>query len=172
VSKPVPVAELSLKTAPYNRYFAFGLIAALLAPIPFGLVPFVSRDSFALLLDVACVLGAVFMWHVGFSTLEFRDEHFEITYFGLVHQRHSFERLQKARVARFKEDGSLESINLWFSALPFVFDRNTRGLTELAVLIESRAKHFLSVTPQEVRSAGRTLERIVYAGFQPDVKKG
>ena len=170
--KSTPVANFSLNTAPYNRYFAFGLIAALLAPIPFGLVPFVSRDSFALLLDTACVLGAVFMLHVGFSTLEFRDEHFEVAYFGLVHQRHSFEKLQKARVTRFKQDGTLESINLWFSIFPFVFDRNTKGLTELAALIESRVKRFSSVTPQEVRSGGRTLERIVYAGSQPDVEKG
>jgi hypothetical protein len=147
------------------------VIAALLAPIPFGLATFVSRDSFALLLDVVCVLGAVFMLHMGFSTLEFRDEHFEITYFGLVHQRHSFERLQKARVACFKEDGSLESVNLWFFLLPFVFDCNTRGFIELASLIESRAKRFLSVTPQELRSAGRTLERITYTGLQPDPKK-
>jgi hypothetical protein len=99
------------------------------------------------------MLGAVFMLHVSFSTCAFQDEHFEITYFGVLRQRHASERLQKAHVARIKEDGSLERVNLWFSWLRFVFDRNTRGFIELASLMESRVKRFLSVTPQ-LRSAG------------------
>lgn len=166
---PKPVTAFSLTTARYNRYFAIGLIALLLGPIPFGLVPFVGRDSFSLLIDTACVLGAVFMLHIGFSRLEFSDEHFSVAYFGLLRQRHPFERLQRARVARFTQDRTLESVNLWFSALPFVFDRNTTGLMELASLIESRARRFSSVNTQTVVSGGRTIERVTYAGV--DAKK-